>query len=188
MEEKQNQEVVEITQRIAELRDACGYTPEEFAAKLNIPLETYLAYEHNASIIPVSQICNIANLCGVDLSEIMTGVSAKLKTIQIVRSGEGESMERYPGYHLKDLACRFSGKVMQPILVRLDPNDPPPTLARHGGQEFNFVLEGVVDLHWDGKVFPLYPGDCVYFDPAFTHGQSCGSESTAQFLTIIAES
>ena len=97
-------------------------------------------------------------------------------------------MERYPGYHLKDLACRFSGKAMQPILVRLDPNDPPPTLARHGGQEFNFVLEGVVDLHWDGKVFPLYPGDCVYFDPAFTHGQSCGSESTAQFLTIIAES
>ena len=43
MEEKQNQEVIEITQRITELRDACGYTPEEFAAKLNIPLETYLA-------------------------------------------------------------------------------------------------------------------------------------------------
>jgi len=86
MEEKQNQEVIEITQRITELRDACGYTPEEFATKLNIPLDTYLAYEQNASIIPVSQICNIANLCGVDLSEIMTGVSAKLKTIQIVRS------------------------------------------------------------------------------------------------------
>ena len=89
MEERQNQEVIEITRRITELRDACGYTPEEFAAKLNIPLDTYLAYEQNASIIPVSQICNIANLCGVDLSEIMTGVSAKLKTIQIVRSGEG---------------------------------------------------------------------------------------------------
>lgn len=187
MEEKFEQDVREITQRITELRDACGYTPEEFAAKLGIEPETYLAYEQNASAIPVSQICNIANLCGVDLSEIMTGVSAKLHTMQIVRAGEGKGIERYPGYHLEDLAHLFANKTMQPIMVNLYPQDPPATLARHGGQEFNYVLEGVVNLHWGGKVYPLKAGDCVYFDPTHEHGQSCGGDTPARFLTVIAE-
>lgn len=189
MREKfENDEIKEITRRIAELRDACGYTPEEFAAKLGISAESYLAYEQNASTIPISQICNIANLCGVELSEIMTGVSAKLHTMQIVRNGDATGIDRYPGYHMEDLAYRFAGKEMQPMLVNLYPDDPEqPTQVTHGGQEFNYVLKGVVRLHWNGKAYLLYPGDSVYFDATFLHGQSCGSDEPAQFLTVIAE-
>lgn len=181
------EEIRDITRRIAELRDACGYTPEEFAEKLGLSTEEYLAYEQNASTIPISQICNIANLCGVDLSEIMTGVSAKLTSLQIVRSGEAASAKRYPGYHLEDLAYRFSGKVMQPMLATLYPDDPEPAPVTHGGQEFNYVLEGVVNFHFGGKVYSLNAGDCAYFNPTYPHGQSCGSDKPARFITIIAE-
>lgn len=183
----QAEEIKDITRRIAELRDACGYTPEEFAEKLGISTEIYLAYEQNASTIPISQICNIANLCGVDLSEIMTGVSAKLTTLQVVRAGEAAGVKRYPGYHLEDLAYRYAGKVMQPMMATLYPDDPEPAPVTHGGQEFNYVLEGVVNLHWNGKIYTLNPGDCAYFNPTYLHGQSCGSDTPARFLTIIAE-
>ncbi len=183
----EHDDIREITQRIAELRDACGYTPEEFAEKLGIPTETYRAYEENASAIPVSLICNIATLCGVELSEIMTGVSAKLHTIQVVRAGEASGVDRYPGYHLEDLAHRFTGKTMQPMMVNLSPDDPQPALVRHGGQEFNYVLEGVVTLHWNGRSYQLNAGDSAYFDPTFEHGQCCGNDCPARFLTVIAE-
>lgn len=36
--------------------------------------------------------------------------------------------------------------------------------ARHGGEEFVFVLRGSLELHFeDGKVFSLNPGDSLYF-------------------------
>lgn len=183
----ETEEIKDIARRIAELRDACGFTPEEFAKELGLSTEKYLSYEENASTIPISLICNIANLCGVELSEIMTGVSAKLTTLQVVRSGEAAGVKRYPGYHLEDLAYRYSGKVMQPMMANLYPDDPEPAPAVHGGQEFNYVLEGVVNLKWNGKVYTLNAGDCVYFNPTYPHGQTCGSDKPAKFLTIIAE-
>lgn len=188
MEERfANESVREITQRIAELRDACGYTIEEFARELGIDSAVYEAYEQNASAIPVSLICNIANLCGVELSEIMTGISAKLHTLQIVKKGEAAGMRRYPGYRLEDLAHRFAGKTMQPIMVTILPDDPPAPLVAHGGQEFNYVLEGTVELQWGEKSYILEPGDCVYFDPSHEHGQRCAGETRARFLTVIAD-
>lgn len=186
-EKFEHEDIREITRRIAELRDACGYTPEEFANELGIPAEKYIAYEENASTIPVSLICNIAKLCGVELSEIMTGVSAKLHTLQIVRSGEATGIERYPGYHMEDLAHRFAGKTMQPMLVNLYPDDEIPAMAKHGGQEFNYVLEGTVDLYWNGKVYTLNKDDSVYFNPTYDHAQHCHGDAPAKFITIIAE-
>lgn len=183
----EHESVMEITQRIAGLRDACGYTQEEFAEKLGIDSKTYKSYEQNASAIPVSLICNIANLCGVELSEIMTGVSAKLHTLQIVRKGEARGMQRYQGYRLEDLAHRFANKTMQPIMVTILPDDPPAPLVSHGGQEFNYIMEGTVELQWGDKSYVLEPGDCVYFDPTRLHGQRCVGDKRALFLTIIAE-
>ncbi len=183
----ENESVKEITRRIIELRDVCGYTQEEFAKELGIPVETYKAYEENASGIPISLICNIANICGVELSEIMTGESANLKTLQIVKAGKAQYAQRYPGYHLEDLAYRFQDKVMQPFLCTLDPAVPPAAPAIHGGQEFNYVLEGAIEFHWGDRVYILEAGDSVYFDPSHPHGQHCHDGKPATFLTVIAE-
>lgn len=183
----ENDDVREIALRIMELRDACGYTREEFAEKLGISAEAYQEYEENASGIPISLICNIAKICGVELSEIMTGVSANLRTVQVVKNGKGQNAQRYPGYHLEDLAYRFADKVMQPFLAVLDPTKPSAALVTHGGQEFNYVLEGTMELNWDGHIYVLEAGDSVYFDPSHPHGQQCHDGKEVKFLTVIAE-
>ena len=76
---------------------------------------------------------------------------------------------------------------MQPLLVVLDPSDEPAKLVEHTGQEFNYVLEGCVVLNWGGREFELNAGDSVYFNPAVPHGQRCGGDVPAKFVTIIAE-
>ena len=38
-------EIREIAERIAGLRDACGYTQEEFAKELGVDIDTYKEYE-----------------------------------------------------------------------------------------------------------------------------------------------
>lgn len=177
----------ELGERISGLRDACGYTQEELAKELNLELSVYQAYEENGKDIPISVIYEIANLCGVDFTEIMTGVRAKLDTYHVVKSGKGRAIDRYPGYSFEDLAFRYGGKIMQPLLVTLEPSDKPESLVKHPGQEFNYVLSGTVCVNFDGTELILETGDSVYFNPTYPHGQRCVGDKPAVFLTVISE-
>lgn len=177
----------EIGLRIKGLREACDITREELAAELGVPTATYASWEDTGADIPISAMYHIANKFGVDLVELLTGDYARLDTFQLVKARQGLTVERYPGYHFEDLAWRFRDKVMQPFLVTLDPSDEAAPLVKHPGQEFNLVLEGTVILTFDDRELVLETGDSIYFNPAHLHGQRCGSDVRAVFVTIIAE-
>ena len=180
-------ELREIGERLQGLREACDVTAQEMADELSVTLETYLGWEATGADIPISAIYHVARSFGVEFTEILTGTAAKLDTYQVVRAGEGKEVDRYPGYHYDDLAWRYTGKIMQPLEVVLDPSDEPAKLVTHGGQEFNLVLEGIVIVTFDGVDHELHAGDSIYFNPSFPHGQRCGGDTPAKFVTIIAE-
>lgn len=178
---------IEIAERIRELREISGYSQEQLAGELNIDIEVYKNYELDGKNIPISVIYEIANKFGVDFTEIATGIGAKLNTYHVVRHGNGESIIRYPGYRFNDLAFRFSHKIMQPLLVTLDPSDEPAALVTHSGQEFNLVLSGTIAVIFDDKELILNEGDSIYFNSKHLHGQKCVGDKKAKFLTVIAE-
>ncbi|MBQ6454788.1 MAG: cupin domain-containing protein [Eggerthellaceae bacterium] len=180
-------ELAEIGERIKGLREACDVTIEEMAESLNVDVATYEKWEETGEDVPISAIYHMANEFGVEFTEILTGSAAKLDTYQVVRAGQGREVDRYPGYYYQDLAWRFSGKIMQPLLVVLDPSDEPAKMVSHTGQEFNLVLEGCVVVSWCDKEFELYAGDSIYFNPSLPHGQRCGGDVPAKFVTVIAE-
>ena len=77
-------------------------------------------------------------------------------------------------------------KIMQPLLVVLDPSDEPAKLVAHRGQEFNFVLKGTVKVILGDHELILEEGDSLYFDPRMSHVQlAVGGPAT--FLTVINE-
>lgn len=177
----------ELAERIRELRDVCGFTAEELAAELGVDVGVYKSYEENGENIPISLIYQLANKFGVDFNEILTGIPARLNTYHIVKRGTGKPVSRYTGYRYEDLAFRYSKKVMQPLLVTLEPSDEPAALVTHSGQEFNMVLEGQVAISFDKDEFILSAGDSIYFNPTHPHGQRCVGTEKARFLTVIAE-
>ena len=129
----------------------------------------------------------MSHIFGVDLSEILTGESARISTMQICHRGKGKTIDRYPGYMFESLAPRFTHKVMEPLLVTLIPGEPEAALVTHDGQEFNLVLEGSIVLTYDNKEHVLVAGDAVYFDPTHPHGQKAIGDEKARFLTVITE-
>lgn len=186
------QEINEIALRLKELREVSEYTVEELAGELGVDPGVYRSYEEDGKDIPISIIYEIANKFKMDFAEIVTGIPARLKSYHIVRRGHGKNINRNPEYHFEDLAYRYSGKIMQPLLVTLEPTDVPAKLITHAGQEFNMVLEGAVVLSYDDEEFTLYPGDSIYFNATKPHGQRCGlskdgKAEKARFLTVIAE-
>jgi len=176
-----------MSERIRELREIFGMTAEEMAGEIGTDTEKYIEYESNGENIPISVLYHISQKFGVDMSEILTGEPARISTLQVCRRGKGKTIDRYPGYMFESLAPRFTGKVMEPLLVTLVPGEPDAALVTHDGQEFNLVLEGVVVLTYDSKEHILNAGDAVYFDPTHPHGQKAAGNDKARFLTVITE-
>lgn len=181
-----NNEIREMAARIRELRDICGVSARDMAAELGVSEEVYLGYEATGEDVPISVLYHLANRFGVDLNELLTGKAPHLASYSVVRRGYGMSVDRYPGYRFHSLAHTFKHKMMEPLLVTVDPQEEDPGLVTHAGQEFNFVLEGAIELLFDDKRVRLEAGDCVYFDPSHPHGQRA-VDGCARFLTVIAE-
>jgi quercetin dioxygenase-like cupin family protein len=105
----------------------------------------------------------------------------------VVKAGTGRTVDRYPGYNYEDLAWGFNHKIMQPLLVTLDPTDEPAELVTHRGQEFNLVLKGKIVVTFEDRELFLEAGDSIYFNPNHPHGQKCVGDESAQFVTVIVE-
>ncbi len=175
----------EIGMRITELRDICGFSQEDMAEALGIGIDVYRSYEKSGEDIPIGTIFRIANKCGVDFTEIITGSGGKLDTYQVVRAGEGLEISRKPGYSYTDLAFRYAQKIMQPTMVTLGPGEPE--LNSHEGQEFDYVVSGCMKLYFNDREIILGPGDSVYLNPTHPHGFSLVGGEPCVFLAVITE-
>ncbi len=185
MDEKESMR--EVGLRIQGLREACDYSLEEMAAELDVDPATLREWEETGADVPISAIYHMARMFNVELTEILTGTAAKLDTYHVVRRGQGKEVDRYPGYHYDDMAWRYQNKIMQPLVVVLDPSDEPAKLVTHRGQEFNFVIEGSIVVVFDDKEIVLNEWDSIYFNPMHPHGQRCHGDKPGKFITIIAE-
>ncbi|MCL2004181.1 MAG: cupin domain-containing protein [Oscillospiraceae bacterium] len=177
-------ELQEMAARIRELRDVCGFTTAEVARKLQIGEEDYVRYETDGSDVPINVLFRLAAVLGVDLNELLTGRAPHLESYCLVKRGHGMTIDRYPGYAFQSLAYTYKHRVMEPLLVTVEPEEGDPAPVAHGGQEFNMCLEGTMDLLFDGKAIRLEAGDSVYFNPNRPHGQRAVG-GRARFLTVI---
>ena len=180
-----NNQVIQIAARIRELREILDVPQEALAQKIGVDIEEYKRYESAQDDIPICVIYGVAAELRVDPTELLTGEAPRMDEYTIVRGGNGVSVERYPGYAFTSLAFNYKHRDMEPMIVTLSPNEEAE-LVTHGGQEFNYVLEGSIKVVIEGREFILNKGDSIYFNPALPHGQrAVGGQ--AKFLTIINE-
>ncbi|MCI8443488.1 MAG: helix-turn-helix transcriptional regulator [Provencibacterium sp.] len=179
-------ELQQVANRIRELREILEIEPNQVAAQVNLPLQTYLDYENASEDIPIGVLYAVAGVLQVDPTVLLTGAEPRMNDYTIVRGGKGIAVERYPGYSFISLAYNYRGRDMEPMLVTLGANDTPAELVTHGGQEFNYVLEGTVAVTINQHEFLLHAGDCIYFNPRNPHGQKAVG-GDARFITIINE-
>jgi transcriptional regulator with XRE-family HTH domain len=182
-----NENLLQISSRIRELREILGISENELAKKIGVAPGIYKKYETGELDIPISVLYNIAFYLGTDMTVLLTGEQPRMDTHCIVRSGHGIDIERYPGYKYSSIAFNFKNREMEPLLVTLSPEDEPALPVMHNGQEFNYIIEGCVRVTLGKNSYELRSGDSIYFDPRIPHAQAAVG-GTARFLTVIKES
>ena len=182
-----SEQVMQIASRVKTMREICDLTPEQTAAKMGITVEEYNAVERGEIDIPISFMTRAAQVFGVEVHELLTGVTPKLKSYFLCRDGKGMEVKRMNrDYRYHSLAYNFRDKSIEPFRVTIQPDDPDAEIDQntHPGQEFDYILDGIMKLSMGPKEFILYPGDSIYFDSTLPHGmKAIGGPVT--FLAIV---
>ncbi len=179
-------DIQSIAGRLVELRTFSDYTTAQMAELLGIGENEYVLFESGKGEIPINLIYKFAAVVDTEPMYILSGTMPTKDDAVVVYGGNGHNVERYEGYVFTPLAEEFKHKMMNPMLVTLSPTDTPE-LVVHGGQEFNFVVEGKLRVIVGDDEYFLRAGDSIYFNPARPHAQVPMNGQKAKFLTVITE-
>jgi len=169
------------------LRDSIELSQEDIARSLNCSLEEYDSYERGQKDFSFSFLYNAANILGVDVQDLIGGDSPKLSRFSIVRNGKGYDISRRKAYDYKHLAFTFRDKKGEPFLVTIEPRTTTdePDKHSHNGQEFNYILSGIIRIYLEDETFELYEGDSIYYNSAIPHAMRAVGDQSAKFLAIV---
>ena len=177
----------EIGDRLAALRDIEGMTEQAFAGKCGVTVEQLAEYERGERDFSFSFLYNAALILGVDVVDLMSGDSPKLSACCLTRAGEGYAIDRRAAYSYRHLAFTFRNKMAEPFMVTVEPKDDigSPELHAHDGQEFNMMVEGRMRFFIGELQYDLEPGDSVYFDSTREHAMRALDGKPARFLAVV---
>jgi len=182
-----NEEILQIAQRIRALRDINGISMESLATYLGMNITDYQALESGKTDISVAIIIKISQKLNVEFAALLTGENPRLHQYCVVRKGHGAHVERMKQYTYESLASNFIHKKSEPFLVNVTPmpKDVKPDFNAHPGQEFNYILEGDMEIYFEDHVIELHEGDSIYFDSSHKHAMKALHDKSARFLALI---
>lgn len=182
-----NEQIKQIAERLAGLRDALGRTPEEMAKSCNLSTDEYLLLETGTVDISVSVLHQISQANGIALTTLMFGDEPKMSSYFVTRKGTGITVERVKAYKYQSLAAGFANRKADPFIVTVHPKPEEEEifLNSHPGQEFNMVLSGRMLIRINGKDLILEEGDSIYFNSELPHGMKALDNEKVSFLAVI---
>jgi transcriptional regulator with XRE-family HTH domain len=178
-----------IGKRIKSVRRTRGLTLQDVADQTGLTKGYLSKIETSGKAAPVPTLARIASVLGVPLAELFGGVE-KAERISLVRADERQQLAkgaREFGY-IYDLLCvGIDNKYMEPYILTIPANTTcPPT--QHEGEEFIFVLDGVMKFHLGEGEYELEEGDSLYFDASIAHfGQAAGDMDVKCVMVVHSE-
>ena len=179
----------EMAARIRELREITRYTPEEMATKTDVTTEEYLKCENGQNDLNFAFIYRCALAFGVNVTDIIDGVSPTLKSYTVTRSGAGQRIEQAHGMVYYNLAAAFQNRIAEPLYVRSGYSEEAQTkdieLTTHAGQECDIVISGHLMVQVGSHKEILRPGDSIYYDSSTPHGMIAVDGQDCEFYAIV---
>jgi len=156
-------------EKIRRLRLANHMSLGDLAEKIDTSRSFLSQLEQGKTLPSLVTLKSIADAFGVTVGSLVD--DPPVQKSPMVRAGERPKITHLQsGMALEALTIRDVHKIMQPLMVRMEPgsNSGHETYT-HKGQEFGYVLKGQVIVELDDVKFELKAGDSIYFDSSRPH-------------------
>ncbi len=179
-----------VGERIQKLREAQGLSRERVSYLAGVPVESIEEYENGRAVPSIGVVIKISRVLGFKAEGMLQGGATVSEAITICRAGEslaGEQGDTDQSYGYSSLTRPGTGgHIMAPFLLSFDPKTPAGPPIHHDGQEFVYILEGSIELYYDGKTHTLNQGDSAYIDASKPHTFHGVGESIARMIAVVS--
>ena len=180
---------LDIGSKIRNLRTKREMTLQDLATLTGLSKPNLSQIENNLVSPPIGTLLKISTALGVVIGHFFQD-SPQDTDIVVVRKDKRNGIAKgkhisHIGYQYQPLAYPKINKSMEPFVVHMEEREPGDiAFNNHRGEEFLYVLEGILEFHSGDKVITLEEGDSIYFDSVVPHGYR-GVDGIAKALAII---
>ncbi len=176
----------DVPKKIRQMRLDRHMTQQDLADAAGLTKGYISRLENAESAPPVGTLIALAQAMDVQFNDFFQGEPEEA-IVTITRKDERPAVSRDPqGPCLfEHLAMGFPKRAFESYYVEVSPQNETHLLNKHKGQEFVFVLRGIMEFTVDKKKFTLYPGDAMHFNCSYPHSGRCISEEKSEVLCII---
>jgi len=162
-----------IGQRIKAIRSKRGLSLDDISKITGFSVKLLSDIESNAVKPQLGVIIRMSKALDSAFGSIVAEGGSNLYSI--TRKDEGAFIAsstsrdgKKQAYMYKSLASDMKGRNMETFIVQLEAN-PGDDMSLHEGEEFIYVLSGVVSLKLGDDLFELEPGDSAYYVSTTPH-------------------
>jgi len=168
--------------KMKQLRQLRKITFEALANKTGLSHRYLREIEEGKIIPPVSAVIQISKALSIDSGSFLSAEEQEA----LVQKRKESFYKRTQAYSYKTLTPEAEAKHMKAFLVTIDPKqDHRMVDYRHEGEEFIYVLKGVVEVRVGENQNRLKKGETLHFDSGIPHKLRNLGDEEAKLLVVL---
>lgn len=177
----------DLGQKIKDVRTSKGLTLKDISEKTGLSQGFLSLAERGLTSITIVSLQNIAEALGVDIKYFLDFPGKHERRVARSYEHQATRMEQ-SRFIYSSLASDLPGGVLDPMIITILPGETkeePAQLLTHAGEEFCFVLEGILTYFIGEKEYELYPGDSVHILSSEPHNYGNFTNKLVKVLFLI---
>jgi transcriptional regulator with XRE-family HTH domain len=177
-------EIENVGQRLRSFRSSRGWTLDTLASHSGLS-KSYLSRIEDGDRQPsIAALLNISRALGISLGELVSEQNSAELT-KVVRGSEAIAIQGN-GLVYQEHSGNMRGASMQPIRITVPVGRIGDELYRHDGEEWLYILSGVLELKLGDQTYELFAGDSIYFDATIGHRLYAKGERDVEAVLVAS--
>lgn len=182
---------VAIGREVRTFRNKLGITASHLARAADLSLGMLSKIENGVTSASLTTLQRLSKALGVPVTALFRRFEERRDAV-FVSAGKGLVIERRGTraghqYQLLGHTGGVAGSVnVEPYLITLTEESDVFPLFQHAGLELIYMLEGEVVYRHADKLYPMKPGDSLFFDADAPHGPEELITLPIRFLSVIS--
>ena len=175
----------DIGKKVRVIRTGKKLTLKDMSEKTGMSTGYLSQFENGQTAIALDTLAKIASVLETDISEFVA--KPKLKSGVVVRSYQRDLLTIENEHIITHNISNITGiSDLVPKVVNILPSEEAEIVDvyAHKGEEFIYMLDGVLTLTLGEDEYQLFPGDSAQYPSAIPHNWCNRSNKVATFLTV----
>lgn len=175
----------QIGQRVKKLRQKRKITLKQLSYTTGLSVGFLSQFERGISTIAIDSLTKIAEAFQVNLVEFLQAPPTQESVV--VKSFDQKNLDLIgENYIVRRINAGQTKHSLYPRIVEILPHREAEEVSTyaHEGEEFIYMIEGIMTLLYKNEIHHLYPGDCAHYLSTEPHNWTNQTSRIARFLIV----